>query len=123
MKDFEMTCETLARKIFQCSRFNDPLGRLANTDSWSGLLREGFSKRHMCRAWAVLARLQNEYLDSVKGREVLYEQSTNLEQRILNATTNIELREIMIEISQIVEQLGLSESPHIDYKNTNDNNQ
>lgn len=122
MKDFEMTCETLARKIFQCSRFNDPLGRLANTDSWTGLLREGFSKKHMCRTWAILARLQNEYLDSKDGREELYDQSKNLEQRIFDATSNSELRDIMIEISQIVDQLGLSESPHIDYKNTNDNN-
>ena len=28
-----MICEKIARKIFQCSRFDDPLG-IANTDRW-----------------------------------------------------------------------------------------
>jgi hypothetical protein len=119
--DFEMMCETIARKIFQCGRFDDPLGRLANTDQWSGLYDDEFSTEHKCKAWAVLARLQNQYLDSVSGREELYEQSENIEERILNATTNQELINLMLEINQIVEALDIQEFPHIDYQKTNDN--
>lgn len=119
--DFEMMCENIARKIFQCGRFDDPLGRLANTDYWSNLHdHEDFSEVNRCRTWAVLSRLQNEYLDSVPGREELYEQSTSINEKVLSATSNKELYESMIEINKIVETLGLSEFPHIDYQNTND---
>lgn len=118
--DFEMTCETLVRKIFQCSRFDDPLGRLANTDSWIGIHYEEFSEEHRCQAWAVLSRLQSEYLDSISGRDKLYKQSQIIEDNILQATTNKELYNSMLEINEIVEKLRLSEFPHIAYKNTND---
>lgn len=122
MFDFPMMCETMARIIFQCSRFGDPLGRLANTDSWAGL-REGepFSKIHQCKAWAMVARLKEEYLDSNEGRDELYDEADQLEDRILNAHTNGELREVMKEMYEIVKQLNLRESPHISYRNTNDN--
>ena len=118
--DFDMMCETLARKIFQCGRFDDPLGRLANTDSWTGLHYDEFSERHRCKAWAVLSRLQNEYLDSITGREELYDKSERIEEQILNATTNKELYDSMLEINEIVDELDLSEFPHIDYSSTND---
>lgn len=118
--DFEMICETLIRKIFQCGRFDDPLGRLANTDRWEGLHSEEFSERHRCKAWAVLSRLQNEYLDSIEGREELYEQSESIEEKILQATSNNEIFDAMLDINEIVKKLELSEYPHIDYKNTND---
>lgn len=120
MDDFEMMCELIARKIFQCGRFNDPLGRLANTDSWSGLLDDEFSIRHKCMAWAIVSRLQNEYLDSIEGREALYERSNEIEEQILNANSNEELRLAMQQLGQIVEELGLREFPHIEYKNSND---
>lgn len=118
--DFEMMCETVARKIFQCGRFDDPLGRLANTDSWAGLYSNEFSMEHKCKSWAVLARLKNQYLDSISGREELYEQADEIEQRILNATTNQELIDSMFEINRIVVTLDIHEFPLIDYQNTND---
>lgn len=118
--DFEMLCENLVRKIFQCGRFNDPLGRLANTDSWHGLHDDGFSIAHKCKIWAVLARLQNEYLDSVKGRDELYNQAQLINERLLAASTNQELFDIMLEINEIVDSLNLEEFPHINYSNTND---
>ena len=71
--DFEMMCETIARRLFQCGRFDDPLGSLANTDWWSGLHNEGFSKEHMCQVWAIIRRLQNGYLDGKDGRDELFE--------------------------------------------------
>lgn len=114
-----MMCETLCRKIFQCGRFGDPLGRLANTDSWAGLHSEEFSERHRCKAWAVISRLQNEYLDSITGKEDLYKESQNIEDKILNATTNLEVYNSMLEINNIVENLKLEEFPHIKYNNTN----
>lgn len=120
--DFEMLCETLVRKIFQCGRYDDPLGRLANTDSWSGLHDDEFSMEHKCKVWAVLARLQNEYLDSVQGRDELYNQSEEINDRILNADSNQQLFHIMLEINEIVDKLELDELPHIDYSQTNDNN-
>lgn len=119
--DFQMMCETLARQIFQCGRFQDPLGRLANTDRWNGLHSDVFSERHRCQAWAILSRLQTEYLDSVNGREELYEQAEQIEETILNATTNQQIIDAMHQMSGIVEALNLSEFPHIDYKSTNDN--
>ncbi len=118
--DFAMMCETIARTIFQCGRFDDPLGRLANTDSWDGLHLDDFSEEYKCKAWAVLSRLQNEYLDSIPGREDLYRQSNGIEERILQATTNQEIIDAMYEINKIVNQLNLSEFPHIDYRNSND---
>jgi len=118
--DFEMMCETIARKIFQCGRFDDPLGRLANTDSWYGLYSDEFSDEHKCQAWAVLARLQNQYLDSISGREELYDQSEIIEEKILKATTNKEIIDSMFEINKIVSKLDLSEFPHIDYGKTNE---
>jgi hypothetical protein len=118
--DFDMMCETLARKLFQCGRFDDPLGRLANTDSWTGLHDDEFSEEHRCMAWAVLGRLQNQYLDSITGREELYEKSEQIEEKILKASSNQELFDSMVEINDIVNQLDISEFPHIDYRNTND---
>jgi hypothetical protein len=118
--DFQMMCETIVRTIFQCGRFEDPLGRLANTDSWDGLHSADFSEEHKCKAWAVISRLQNEYLDSISGREDLYNQSNRIEEMILNATTNQEIIDAMNEINEIVNLLNLSEFPHINYLNTND---
>lgn len=118
--DFEMMCETIARKIFQCGRFHDPLGTLANTDSWSGLHQPQFSRIHQCKAWAVIARLKNQYL-SKAGREQLYQQADVLEDQILSATTNQQIFNAMVAINRIVDTLDLSESPHIDYTETNDN--
>lgn len=118
--DLQMTCETIARKLFQCGRFNDPLGRLANTDSWDGLYSEDFSEEHKCKAWAVISRLRNEYLDSIPGREDLYKQSNRIEEKILHASTNQEVIDSMYEINEIVNKLNLSETPYIDYHNTND---
>lgn len=120
MEDFEMMCETLARKIFQCGRFDDPLGRLANADQWYGLSDNDFSMEHLCKAWAIVSRLQNEYLDSVVDREALYEQSKQISHRILNANSNQEIIEAMKEINAIVLILNLLETPHISYRNTND---
>lgn len=120
MIDFEMKCELIARRIFQCDRFMDPLGRLANTDSWAGLRKGEFSIKHKCMAWAVVSRLQNEYLDSVEGREVLFMRAQNINNLILGATSNEELRNAMIEIWHITEELNLNEFPHIAYGNTND---
>jgi hypothetical protein len=120
MEDFEMMCETIARKIFQCGRFDDPLGRLANTDSWSGLFDEKFSKRHLCKAWAVIARLQNEYLDSIIGREELYALSEQLEEKLINATVNQDIIDVMESINKIVKQININEFPHISYSKTNE---
>jgi hypothetical protein len=118
--DFEMMCEMLARKIFQCGRFDDPVGRLANTDSWSGLYNDEFSRRHQCKAWAVISRLQSQYLDSISGREQLFEDSEHIEEQILSATTNQEIINAMVAINQIVETFNLTEFPHIDYSQTNE---
>lgn len=118
--DFEMMCETLARNIFQCGRFDDPLGRLANTDNWVGLYSDTFSERHKCQAWAVISRLRNEYLDSISGREELFKLSNKIEEKILNATTNKDIFDSMIEINEIVNKLNVYEFPHISYRNTND---
>lgn len=119
--DFEMMCENVVRKIFQCGRFDDPLGRLASTDYWSGIHEhENLSEIDKCRTWAVLVRLQNEYLDSVPGREELYEQSIRIEEKILSATSNKELFDSMVKINEIVKKLDLRESPHLNYQNTND---
>jgi hypothetical protein len=120
MNDFEMMCELIARKIFQCDRFNDPLGRLANTDSWSGLLDDKFSVEHKCMAWAIISRLKNEYLDSADGREEMFERSNDIDSQILNSISNEELRDAMKKIWEIVEELNLNEYPHIAYQNTND---
>ena len=120
--DFEMDCEITVRDIFQCGRFDDPIGRLANAGSWSGLLSNEFSEVYRCMSWSVLSRLQNEYLDSKVGREDLFEQSEYIEERILKATTNKEIYDSMIEIQIIVKKLNLNEFPHISYQNTNDIN-
>lgn len=119
MIDFPMTCETLVRKIFQCERFDDPLGRLANTDSWV-FVDDEFDMDFKCKAWAVVSRLQSEYLDSVENREELYNRAEEIEERILAANSNNELSNLMLEINQIVEELNLSEFPRINYSNTND---
>lgn len=34
MNDFAYSCEISVRKIFQCDRFEDPLGKLSNADNW-----------------------------------------------------------------------------------------
>ena len=121
MNDFEMMCELIARRIFQCNRFNDPLGRLANTDSWSGIMLDSeFSIEHKCMAWAIVSRLQNEYLDSVEGREDMFEQTKVIDEQILNAKSNKELRDAIKKIWDIVIELNLNESPNITYRNTND---
>jgi hypothetical protein len=118
--DFPMMCETITRTIFQCSRFDDPLGRLANTTSWAGLNSDDFSEEYKCKAWAVISRLQNEYLDSTVGRENLYHQSKGIKENILQATTNQEIIDAMYKINVIVNQLNISEFPHIFYRNSND---
>ena len=118
MTDFPYSCEILVRKIFQCERFDDPIGRLSNADNW--LFANEFDLSFKCKAWAVISRLQNEYLDSIKGREEMYEKSENIEERILSATSTSELRNLMLEIEKLVEKLDLSEFPKLNYKNTND---
>lgn len=115
-----MMCETIARKIFQCGRFDDPLGILASTDSWGGLHSNNFSMEHKCMAWAVLTRLKSQYLDSIDGREELYKQAKEIGEKILIATTNQKIIDLMIEINDLVEALGIQEFPHIEYQNTND---
>lgn len=120
--DFQMMCETIARKVFQCGRYDDPLGRLANTDSWSGLLRNEFSIVHKFKAWAIIARLKNQYLDSVSSREIMYSQADEIESRIINATNNQIIIDCMMEINDMVDELNLSEFPHISYAQTNDKN-
>ncbi|MCP9237953.1 hypothetical protein [Lewinella sp. JB7] len=120
--DFEMMCETLARKVFQCGRYDDPLGgRLVNTDSWIDIHDDEFSESCRCKAWAILARLQSGYLDSVTGREELYDQASDLEEKILNAKSNRVILDAMIEINTIVDKLNLKESPYLRYTPTNDN--
>lgn len=118
--DFEMMCETLARKIFQCGRFDDPLGRLANTDSWYGLHSDTFSEEHRCKAWAIVSRLKHEYLDSITSRQELYEKSNVIEDLILSAETNSQIIELMIQINEIVNAMNLSEFPHLNYNHSND---
>ena len=119
MIDFSYSCEILVRKIFQCERFEDPLGRLSNADNWV-FVDEEFDIEFKCQAWAVISRLQSEYLDSNENRENMYEKSKEIEDKILSATSNSELRNRMIEIEEIVEKLNLSEFPRINYENTND---
>ncbi len=67
MNDFAYSCEISVRKIFQCNRFEDPLGKLSNADNWIYEVNK-FDVDFQCRAWAVISRLQNEYLDSVVNR-------------------------------------------------------
>jgi len=112
--------ETMTRKIFQCSRFDDPLGCLTDASaSWGWVYKEQFSVEHVCKAWVVLSRLMTEYL-SASEREELYSKAFDLNEKLLNATTNNEIVEVMDEICSIIEYLDISEHPHISYKNTND---
>lgn len=120
MDDFEMQCETMIRKIFQCGRFDDPLNSLANTDFWSGLYSENFSRIHAFRAWSVLARLKNNYLDSVQGREDYYNQVNKMQKQLIETISNDEIFDIMEQVIAIVDNLNLSENPHISYRPTND---
>lgn len=122
MSNLQMKYETMIRQIFQCGRLDDPLGRLANTDAWYGLHDNEFSKSHVCKAWAVLSRLKLQYLHSVTGREEFYQEVSELEDDILNATSNNEIINVMNRLTEIVEELNLSEYPHISYKATNDFN-
>ena len=117
--DYPMMCETLARKIFQCGRFDDPLG-IANTDRFHKSHDNESLEEQKCQAWVLLKRLQNQYLDSVINREILLEQSHKIELNILNATTDKNIYDSMFEINEIVNQLNISEFPHIDYRQTND---
>ena len=119
MSDFAYTCEKLVRKIFQCDESEDPLGRLSTADYWVYTDNE-FDIEFKCRSWAVISRLQNEYLDSFAGREELYEKSVNIEERILASNVNRELKDLMLEIKTISDRLELSEFPRINYQNTND---
>ena len=120
MNDLPMKYETMIRKIFQCGRFEDPLGRLANTDSWSGIYSKDFSKVHVCKAWAVLSRIQLQYLDTVPGRDNLYNEVSNLEDNLLNTTTNKAIIDVMNRLAEIVDELEIKEFPHISYQATND---
>lgn len=119
MNDFAYSCEILVRKIFQCERFEDPLGTLSNADSWA-FVDDEFDIEFKCQAWAVNSRLQNEYLDSVEGREEMYEKTEEIEAGIFSATSNSQLKHFMFEIEQIVKKLDLSEFPRINYEATND---
>lgn len=119
MIDFPYACEILVRKIFQCERFEDPIGRLSNADNWV-FIDDEFDMDFICKSWAVISRIQNEYLDSVEGREDMYEKSTEISDKILSATSNAELRELMLNIIEMVDELNLSEFPRILYKSTND---
>ena len=119
MSDFAYSYEILVRKIFQCDRFEDPHGRLSNADSWI-FNDDEFDIDFKCKAWAVISRLTNEYLDSIEGREELYINAEEIETKILSANTNIELSNAMKEIEKIVDKLNLSEFPRIEYSNTND---
>ncbi|MCJ8498789.1 DUF3387 domain-containing protein [Chryseobacterium salipaludis] len=121
MVDFPYSCELLVRKIFQCEQYEDPLGRLANADSWI-FVDDEYDIEFKCQAWAVISRLQNEYLDSIEGREEIYQLSKNLAGEILNSQLNSELKSLMAKIQNIVEHLDLSEFPRINYDNTNDPN-
>ena len=114
--DYQMMCEIIVRKIFQCGRFGDPLG-IANTDRWHAT--QDFETQK-CQAWVIISRLQNQYLDSLQGREVLLNKSFQIKDAILNANTIKNIYNSMIEINSIVDQLEISEFPHIDYKQTND---
>ena len=120
MNDLAMNYEIMIRKIFQCERFNDPLGKLANTDQWIGLYSEDFSKMHVCKAWAVLSRIQQQYLDSVPDRNNFYDEVLNLEDNLLNATTNKTIIVVMNRLTEIVDELEIKEFPHITYQATND---
>lgn len=122
MDDFEMRCESMIRQIFQCDRFDDPLSSLANTDLWSGLYSEDFSKINAFRAWAVLARLKNSYLSKSQARKEIYNQVDKMQQALIETNRNDEIFQIMEDTILIVNQLMLSETPHIDYKPTNDHN-
>jgi hypothetical protein len=119
--EFQYMCELLVRKLFQCGRFDDPLGNLANTDNWSGLYSDNFSELHRCKIWAVLTRLQNQYLESNPTKQHLFEESEEIMENILNATTNNQLVNAMIAINNIVVQLDIKEYPHINYRQTNYN--
>lgn len=119
MSDFAYTCEKLVRKIFQCDESEDPLGRLSTADYWVYSDNE-FDIEFKCRAWAVISRLQNEYLDSFVEREELYEKSKSIEERILASNINRDIKDLMLEIKSISDQLNLSEFPRINYQNTND---
>lgn len=70
-------------------------------------------------AWAVLSRLQNEYLDSIQGREAIYVKTIEINDKIINSTSNEEIREAMKQISKIVDELNLNELPHLVYRNSN----
>lgn len=120
MEDFRMKCENTARKIFQCGRFDDPLGRVANADNWGGLVTDGeLSKEHVCKTWVMISRLQNQYLQK-DDRKELYTLVDGLEEDLFAATTNQEIVEIMEVIIDIVDGLNLGEFPHIPYQCTND---
>ncbi len=118
--DYPMICESLTRKLFQCGRFDDPLG-IANTDRWHMKSHDSLSLQvQKCQAWVLLNRLQNQYLDSVLNRETLFTKSYEIEEKILNAKTDKEIVDSIIEINEIVIKLNISEFPHIGYKQTND---
>ena len=119
--DYPMLCETLVRKIFQCGRFDDPIGRLANTDQWDFSNPDQLDQELKCKAWVVICRIINQYLDSIPGREELFSQAERLEEKILVASTNAEILDVMLVLNDLVNALGISEFPHLSYNCTNDN--
>lgn len=106
MSDFGYDCEILVRKVFQCSRSNDPLGRLSRADDWV-YVDDEFDIEFLCMAWAVISRIQNEYFCD-NGCEEMREKSSEITERIFTSTTNVQLKQIMREIIELVEPLNLS---------------
>lgn len=120
MSDNAYEFETIARKVFQCGRGDDPFGILSDADFWTSLSHDEFDKRSAFMAWAVLLRLRNKYLDSVDGRSKYYIASRKLEKRVISAKSNIEIIGVLREIEKIVEDLDIGEFPHLSYSPTND---
>lgn len=120
MSDNAFEFETIARQVFQCGRGEDPLGLLTDADFWTGINFDEFDKRNAFMAWAILLRLRSKYLDSVNGRTEHFNKSRKLEEKVLSAKSNLEIVNVMREIQKIVEDIDISEFPHLDYSPTND---
>jgi len=105
--DFNYRCELITRALFQCGRFGDPLGRLADASYWAFDPDETFSREHQCMAWVLVARLKSKHLTSLNEKEDLRDRANIIEKNILIANTNKELESLLIQIEEIVNELNL----------------
>lgn len=112
--------ENLARKLFQCTRYNDPLSKLANAENYYEFINGQLHEEFRCMAWAIGNRLLVSYLDSKTGRQQMYQDCENAIDQILNAQLNDDIHNSMNVFERIVNDLGIQENPYLNYSPTND---